>query len=129
MASGPRPGDDDEAPEAHNNEQDDGPQAQDVADDARNPGPSLSDSEKGPGDPTEFDSNEPQDLVDHMRDMVNSGIIDNSAFEGEPMHDDEEDILGDTDPGDDEIDNIEDLDSAMSDLDSDWGEDDLSADE
>ena len=32
-------------------------------------------------------------------------------------------------PGDDEIDNIEDLDSAMSDLDSDWGEDDLSADE
>ena len=127
MATGPRPGD--EAPESHNNEQDDGPQAQDVADDARNPGPSLQDSDKSPGDPTEFDPNEPQDLVDHMRDMVNSGIIDNSAFEGEPMHDDEEDILGDTDPGDDEIDNIEDVDSAMSDLDSDWGEDDLSADE
>ena len=45
------------------------------------------------------------------------------------MHDDEEEILGDTDPADDALDRIPDLDSEMSDLDSDWGEDDLSADE
>jgi hypothetical protein len=120
---------DDEAPESHNNEQDDGPQAQDVADDALHPGPSLGDSAHGPSDPTSLYDDEPEDLVDLMRDMVDSGEIDTGAFQGEPMHDDEEEILGDTDPADDALDRIPDLDSEMSDLDSDWGEDDLSADE
>ncbi|TPE60077.1 hypothetical protein FJQ54_11720 [Sandaracinobacter neustonicus] len=127
MANGPRL--DDAAPESHNNEQDDGPQAQDVAEDALNPGPELQDSRHGPSDPASLYDDEPADLVDVMREMVETGEIDTGAFEGEPMHDDEEEILGDTDPGDDELDNIEDMDSAMSDLDSDWGEDDLSADE
>ena len=125
----PRPKDADEAPEAFNSEQDDGPQAQDVAEDALNPGPVLQDSVHGPSDPTSLYDDEPDDLVDVMREMVESGEIDTGAFEGEPMHDDEDDILGDTDPGDDALESIPDLDSDLSDLDSDWGEDDLSADE
>ncbi|MCG2839870.1 hypothetical protein L6Q21_02590 [Sandaracinobacter sp. RS1-74] len=119
----------DEAPESLNREQDDGPQAQDVAEDARHPGPALSESAHGPSDPTSLYDDEPADLVDVMREMVESGEIDTGAFEGEPMHDDEEEILGDTDPGDEELDSIPDLDGEMSDLDSDWGEDDLSADD
>ena len=42
------------------------------------------------------------DLVDTMNQMVSSGLIDNGAFAGEPMHDDEEDRLGETDSDDDE---------------------------
>ncbi len=125
----PRPKDAAEAPEAFNSEQDDGPQAQDVAEDALHPEPALQDSVHGPSDRTSLYDDEPEDLVDVMREMVESGQIDTGAFEGEPMHDDEEDILGDTDPGDDELESIPDLDSELSDLDSDWGEDDLSADD
>lgn len=36
-----------------------------------------------------------------MNQMVTSGRIDNGAFAGEPMHDDEEDQLGKTDSDDD----------------------------
>ena len=32
-----------------------------------------------------------QDLVDHMNQMVTSGRIDNSAYLGEPNHDEEDD--------------------------------------
>lgn len=35
-----------------------------------------------------------QDLVDHMRDMESSGIIDMGAFANEPNHDDDEDKYG-----------------------------------
>jgi len=36
-----------------------------------------------------------QDLVDHMRDMEQSGRIDMGAYRGEPNHDDNEDKYGD----------------------------------
>lgn len=87
-----------------NSEQDDGDQAQDVADDARNLNTDLSeDSERG-GNPDRTEvapANEP-DLVERMNSMVRSGIIDNDAFAGEPMMDDEEDGLGLTDDDDDD---------------------------
>jgi hypothetical protein len=35
-----------------------------------------------------------QDLVDHMRDMEQSGRIDMDAYRGEPNHDDDEDKYG-----------------------------------
>ena len=35
------------------------------------------------------------DVVDHMRQMVSSGIIDMGAFRGERSDDDEEGMLGD----------------------------------
>lgn len=37
------------------------------------------------------------DLIDTMNQMLTSGRIDNGAFSGEPMIDDEEDQLGVTD--------------------------------
>lgn len=117
---------DDEAPEALNREQTDEGQAQDWAEAVRNPGPVLSDSRKAPGDPADLIPDDTPDLIDRMTEMVRSGRIDSDAYLGEPMHDDEEDILGDTDPGD-EIDHLPELDEPLSDLDSDWGEDDLDA--
>jgi hypothetical protein len=95
---------DDIAPELDNDEQQDADQAQDVADDALGLDSDLSeDSEHGgqsnPGAVTPEDM---PDLVDTMNQMVSSGRIDNGAFAGEPMHDDEEDRLGQTDSDDDD---------------------------
>jgi len=95
---------DDIAPELDNDEQHDADQAQDVADDALGLDSDLSeDSEHGgrsnPGAVTPEDM---PDLVDTMNQMVSSGHIDNGAFAGEPMHDDEEDRLGQTDSDDDD---------------------------
>lgn len=42
------------------------------------------------------------DLVDTMNQMLTSGRIDNGAFAGEPMMDDEESMLGDTENVEDE---------------------------
>lgn len=85
-----------EAPEAFNAEQDDEPaQAQSVADEALGRTSSsfgLSDTEKVASD---GDEDGTQDLVDHMRQMESSGIIDMSAFRGERNDDDEEGIYGD----------------------------------
>ncbi len=117
---------DDEAPEAVNREQTDEGQAQDWTEAARNPGPLLSESRKAPGDRTDPIPDDTPDLVDRMTEMVRSGRIDSDAYLGEPVHDDEEGILGDTDPGD-EIDDLPEMDEPLSDLDSDWGEDDLDA--
>ena len=82
-------------PETDNSEQDDSDaQAQTVADDAldRATAPfGLDDSEKvSSGD----DSDDVPDLVDHMRQMDSSGIIDMSAFRGERNDDDEEGRFG-----------------------------------
>ena len=82
-------------PEAHNQEQDDeGAQAQTLADEAlgRTTGEfGLSDTEKvGAG---EDDGGMP-DLVDPMRQMESSGVIDMSAFRGERNDDDEDGYLG-----------------------------------
>ena len=85
-----------EAPEAFNAEQDDEPaQAQSVADEALGRTSSsfgLSDTEKVASD---GDEDGTQDLVDHMRQMESSGIIDMSAFRGERNDDDEAGIYGD----------------------------------
>ncbi|MXP11062.1 hypothetical protein [Pseudoblastomonas halimionae] len=86
------------APETHNDEQDDHlSQAQEVSEDAQARGTGVdsapTESEKGPnksglmGDST-------QDTIDHMRDMESSGRIDNSAYTGEPNHDDNVDKYG-----------------------------------
>lgn len=80
------------APETHNDEQDDHrSQAQEVAEQAldpqsrqsgstesRKPAPSAEEELTGTGD----------DLIDEMREMEDSGRIDNGAYAGEPNHDD-----------------------------------------
>jgi hypothetical protein len=90
------------ATRSDNSEQDDPGQAQDVAEDARHRSTqALQDSEHGPSDPNAVMPDDVPDLIDKMNEMVTSGHIDNGAFAGEPMHDDEEDRLGITDPEDD----------------------------
>ncbi len=91
----------DEAAESLNREQQDDGQAQDVAEDALHPGEGLGESRHGPGDRTQIIPDDTPDLVDKMNEMVRSGRIDNGAFAGEPQHDDEEGMLGETeDDGD-----------------------------
>jgi hypothetical protein len=81
------------APELANSEQDDEQyQAQTLADEALSGASdefALEDSEKVS---TGEDGDDVQDLVDHMRQMVSSGRIDNSAYAGEPNHDDNDDL-------------------------------------
>jgi hypothetical protein len=84
----------DQAPELHNDEQDDHlSQAQEVAEEARN-----KDGEASPLDSVKVNSglgdNSEQDIVDHMRDMEQSGRIDMDAYRGEPNLDDDEDKYG-----------------------------------
>ena len=84
----------DEAPETRNREQDDEEaQAQTVAEAARRArhARAVGDSDKvRSGD----ESDDVQDLVDHMRQMERSGRIDMDAYRGERSDDDEEDELG-----------------------------------
>lgn len=97
----PVPADDAEAPsnlapETFNDEQEDeDAQAQSVADEAIGRATSafgLDDTEKvSSGDNTD----DVQDLVDHMRQMESSGHIDMGAFRGERNDDDEEGRFGD----------------------------------
>jgi hypothetical protein len=89
MANDPR--NPEEAPETRNREQDDEEaQAQSVAEAARRERP-LEDSEKArSGDETD----DVQDLVDHMRQMERSGVIDMDAYRGERSDDDEDEELG-----------------------------------
>ena len=92
---------DDLAPELHNSEQDDElEQAHSVASDARyrDAEGSPLDSVKAPGGGADGDS---QDLIDHMRDMEQSGRIDMSAYRGEPNMDDNEDMYGEDNKLDD----------------------------
>jgi len=105
---GPRKTDD--APESLNREQEDEGQAQDVAEDARNPGHGLGESRPSPGDPYAITPDDRPDLVDTMNMMVRTGRIDNDAYAGEPVHDDEEGIIGDTegDAGDDPLEQVPD---------------------
>jgi hypothetical protein len=83
------------APENRNFEQDDeDSQAQTLADAAMGRGPDdfgLEDSDKVP---TDDDSDDVEDLVDHMRQMERSGRIDQSPYRGERNDDDEEGIYG-----------------------------------
>ena len=82
------------APETHNDEQDDHlSQAQEIAEEARNRNGERSplDSSKVHGG---IDEDSTQDLIDHMRDMEQSGRIDMGAYRGEPNMDDNEDKYG-----------------------------------
>ena len=82
-----------DAPEARNREQDDEEaQAQTVAEAARH-SRRLGDSDKAK---TGDESDDAQDLVDHMRQMERSGRIDMDAYAGEPQMDDEDDAFGTT---------------------------------
>jgi len=100
-----------------NREQADNGQAQDVADDAvaRRLGllngaghdPTVETRHGGHAGLGEVTPRHMPDLIDTMNQMLTSGRIDNGAFAGEPMMDDEEDQLGvtdrdvdDDDPGD-----------------------------
>jgi hypothetical protein len=92
----------DDAPEMHNDEQDDeGEQTQTVAEDALR-GKAR---EASPLDSVKvrsgIDDDSTQDLIDHMRDMEQSGRIDMSAFAGEPNMDDNEDKYGEDNKIDD----------------------------
>jgi len=85
------------APETHNSEQDDeGEQAQTVAAEANRADAEQSplDSIK-PDDEGEIMDDSSQDLIDHMRDMEQSGRIDMGAYRGEPNMDDDDDKYGD----------------------------------
>ncbi|WP_235399187.1 hypothetical protein [Sphingomonas sp. SRS2] len=86
-------------PGEENREQRDPDQADAVADDALHLGEDLAeDSEHGgTANPAGLIPEDVPDLVDKMNEMVRSGHIDNGAFAGEPMHDDEEEYLGQTD--------------------------------
>jgi hypothetical protein len=82
------------APETHNDEQDDHlSQAQEIAEEARN--------RRGDRSPLDsmkvnrgIDDDSTQDLIDHMRDMEQSGRIDMDAYAGEENLDDNEDKYG-----------------------------------
>lgn len=82
------------APETHNDEQDDHlSQAQEIAEEARN-----QDGERSPLDSSKvgggIEDDSTQDLIDHMRDMEQSGRIDMDAYAGEENLDDNEDKYG-----------------------------------
>ncbi len=87
----------DQAPELHNSEQEDEQeQSQTLAEEglrgeARRASPLDSIKVDNPGDLVDDST---QDLVDHMRDMEQSGRIDMGAYLGEPNHDDNEDKYG-----------------------------------
>jgi hypothetical protein len=89
------------APETHNDEQDDHlSQAQEIAEEARN-----QDGERSPLDSSKvgggIDGDSTQDLIDHMRDMEQSGRIDMDAYAGEENLDDNEDKYGEENRVDD----------------------------
>jgi len=83
------------APENRNAEQEDADsQAQTFADAARGRGSDDFLPEDSDKVPTGEEGDDAEDLVDHMKQMVNSGRIDNSAYAGEPNFDDDEDKYG-----------------------------------
>jgi hypothetical protein len=81
------------AHETRNAEQDErGEQAQDVAADALDPDSGRAggtESRKPPVTGLDDDDGDEADLIDIMDRMEETGTIDNSAFAGEPEHDDE----------------------------------------
>jgi len=96
----------DQAPELRNSEQDDEmEQTQTVADDAldgaaRDASPLDSIKNDEPG---EIMNDSSQDLIDHMRDMEQSGRIDMDAYRGEPNMDDNEDKYGEANKIDEDL--------------------------
>ncbi|HSJ79487.1 MAG TPA: hypothetical protein VK913_12195 [Erythrobacter sp.] len=88
------------APETDNSEQDErGEQAQDIAAEARDPEnhkAGSTESRKAPSPGVDNIGGNETDLVDRMRRMEKTGIIDNGAFAGEADHDDEPSRYRDT---------------------------------
>lgn len=92
-----------------NSEQRDEDQAQDIGDAAAElrlggsegtgHDPIIESEHGGSPNPAAIIPEDAPDLVDTMKQMLTSGIIDNSAYAGEPMMDDEEEIYGQTDNG------------------------------
>jgi len=80
------------APEMHNDEQDDHrQQAQEVARQAQaedKDAPGGTESRKAPSPGVDNVAGNERDMIDEMRDMEDKGRIDNSAYAGEPNHDD-----------------------------------------
>jgi hypothetical protein len=80
------------APEIHNDEQDDHrDQAQEVAAEAQEQdrdAPSRTESRKAASPGVDNIAGNETDMIDQMRYMEDKGEIDNSAFAGEPNHDD-----------------------------------------
>ena len=105
MSTNPPEDDDDGLPldDNDNSEQREPTQAQDVAEEALHLGedPYVESEHGGQSNPGAVMPDDVPDLVDTMNQMVSSGRIDNGAFQGEPMMDDEEDYLGKTDSDDD----------------------------
>lgn len=90
--------------EENSEQADSGTQANDVADDARLRQTSLNEETERGGNPNpaQIIPDDTPDLVDKMNEMHRSGHIDNDAFAGEPMMDDEDDMLGETDRDEDD---------------------------
>ncbi len=90
--SGERSENDEMAPELHNSEQiDRASQAQHVAKQAkehRHKAAGGTESRKAHSPGVDNVAGNESDMVDEMRDMEESGDIDNGAYEGEPNHDD-----------------------------------------
>jgi hypothetical protein len=85
----------DPAPETTNSEQDDeDTQAQTVAEEAKERNTSVLGLDESEKVSTGDDSDDAQDLVDHMNQMERSGMIDMSAFRGERNDDDEDGLYG-----------------------------------
>jgi hypothetical protein len=83
------------APENRNPEQEDAAaQSQTLADEARGRAAGSFETVDSEKVSTGEDSDDAQDLVDHMNQMLSSGRIDNSAYRGEPNLDDDEDKYG-----------------------------------
>lgn len=90
-----------------NSEQRDADQAQDLGDeaaarqlgqsDASGHDPITETEHGGSPNPAAIIPADVPDLVDTMNEMLTSGLIDNGAYAGEPMMDDEEEIRGQTD--------------------------------
>ena len=90
-----------------NQSQRDDAQAQKVADQAqRNPKAKHEDvstsDHGGETNPAQIIPDDTQDTVDHMKQMAESGRIDNAAFAGERNDDDEESDLGILDEAEDD---------------------------
>jgi hypothetical protein len=93
----------DDAPESFNDGQDsdEAEQAQTLAEsairgDSKQQFADSEDSERAAGDVSALGSEDVQDTVDHMHQMVSSGIIDNDAYRGERNDDDEPSTLGES---------------------------------
>lgn len=86
-----------QAPEGINRSQQEDGQVVDAADMLRSqPDLPSGESRHGrPNDPADVIADDVPDLIDRMEEMVQSGHIDEDAYDGEPIHDDAEGPFGD----------------------------------